>query len=49
MIPIVRILIGGGPEALKFILDGVEQYPPIPAVIVSGSGKAADILAYAHR
>ena len=49
MIPVVRILLGGGPEALEVILDGVEQEPPIPVVIISGSGKGADILAYAHR
>ena len=48
-VPIIRILLRGGPVSIKFILAGLKQKPPVPVVIISDSGKAADILAYAHR
>ena len=48
-IPIIRILLGGGSESIRFILAELKREPPVPVVIISDSGKAADILAYAHR
>ena len=48
-VPIIRILLGGGSESIKFILAELKREPPVPVVIISDSGKAADILAYAHR
>ena len=46
---LIRILLGGGSESIRFILAELKREPPVPVVIISDSGKAADILAYAHR
>ena len=49
--PIIRIVLGGGPEAIEFILRELKtpKLTPVPVVIVQGSGKAADILAFAYK
>ena len=48
-IRIIRILLGGKAKSIEFISNELKQEHPIAVVIISGSGKASDILAYAHR
>ena len=46
-IPLITLLLEGGTDAIYEIKDnlGLGQ----PCVVVDGSGRAADILAYAHN
>lgn len=43
----VTVVLGGGEDALKAVKESVKH--GIPAVIVEGTGRAADILAFAHH
>ena len=45
----VRLVLGGGPFTIDFILAELKKKNPVPVIAITGSGKAADILAYAHR
>eukprot|EP00106_Octopus_bimaculoides_P013708 XP_014781150.1 PREDICTED: transient receptor potential cation channel subfamily M member 2-like isoform X2 [Octopus bimaculoides] len=46
-IPAVVIMVEGGPGTLKSVCDSISRN--IPVVIVKGSGRAADIMAYAYQ
>ena len=46
-IPIVTLLLEGGRDALRIIKDRLAE--GIPCVAIEGSGRAADILSYAHK
>ena len=44
-VPVVCVVVEGGPNTLATVCEAVTN--GTPAVIVAGSGRAADILAYA--
>ncbi|XP_021362499.1 transient receptor potential cation channel subfamily M member 2-like isoform X2 [Mizuhopecten yessoensis] len=46
-VPIVLLVLQGGPNTLQTVKQAVHNNTPI--VVVEGSGKAADILAYAYN
>ncbi|PIK61557.1 putative transient receptor potential cation channel subfamily M member 6 [Apostichopus japonicus] len=46
-VPIVCLVLEGGIDTIKVVLQNVSQNPPIPIVVVEGSGRAADLIAYA--
>ena len=46
-IPIITLLLEGGTDAIFKVKDSLEQGQP--CVIIEGSGRAADILAYGYR
>jgi hypothetical protein len=46
-IPIVTLLLEGGRDAIRIIKNRLKQ--GIPCVAIEGSGRAADILSYAHK
>ena len=46
-IPILTLLLEGGTDAIYDVMASLEQ--GAPCVIIEGSGRAADILAYAYR
>jgi hypothetical protein len=46
-IPIVTLLLEGGKDAIRIIKERLKE--GISAVIIEGSGRAADIIAYAYR
>ena len=48
-IPVVLLVIEGGIQTLGTVLKSVESDPPVPIVVAKGSGRAADILAYAYK
>ncbi|CAG0882990.1 unnamed protein product [Darwinula stevensoni] len=48
-IPVVSVVLEGGPNTIRSVLEYVTDSPPVPVVIVDGSGRAADLLAFAHR
>ncbi|XP_078692315.1 transient receptor potential cation channel subfamily M member-like 2 isoform X4 [Branchiostoma floridae x Branchiostoma belcheri] len=46
-IPVVLLVVEGGPGTLKNTKEAVEK--KIPAVIIDGSGRAADVIAYGFK
>ena len=47
--PSIRIMLGGRPETIDATLAGLKKRNPVPVLVVPGTGRAADILAYAHK
>ena len=47
-IPVVLLVLEGGPNTILTVLESVTSNPAVPVVIAEGSGRAADILAHAH-
>ncbi|KAJ7365831.1 Transient receptor putative cation channel sub M member 7 [Desmophyllum pertusum] len=48
-VPVVLLVLEGGPNTILTVLESVTRNPAVPVVVAEGSGRAADILAYAHR
>ncbi|XP_041465678.1 transient receptor potential cation channel subfamily M member 3-like isoform X1 [Lytechinus variegatus] len=48
-VPAVCVCLEGGVNTIKVVLENVTHDPPIPVVIADGSGRAADLIAYAYR
>ncbi|GAB6029581.1 hypothetical protein CHUAL_005324 [Chamberlinius hualienensis] len=48
-IPIVGVIIEGGADTIRCVLEYVTDTPPIPVVVCDGSGRAADLLAFTHK
>lgn len=47
--PIVRVLLGGGPETIELTLSELKKENSVPLIIVRGSGRVADVLVFAYR
>ena len=47
-IPVVLVVLEGGPNTIETVLKSVTSCPAVPVVIAEGSGRAANILAYAY-
>jgi len=45
----VLLVLEGGPNAILTVLESVTSNPAVPIVVAEGSGRAADILAYAYE
>uniref|UniRef100_A0A7E4V2Z3 LSDAT_euk domain-containing protein n=2 Tax=Panagrellus redivivus TaxID=6233 RepID=A0A7E4V2Z3_PANRE len=48
-VPVVCVLLEGGACTIRTVLDYVTNYPRVPVVICDGSGRASDLLAFAHQ
>ncbi|XP_072167495.1 transient receptor potential cation channel subfamily M member 3-like [Diadema setosum] len=48
-VPAVCVALEGGLNTIRVVLENVTHDPPIPVVIAEGSGRAADLIAYAYR
>lgn len=48
-IPVVCLVLEGGKNTINVVLESVRQNPPIPVIVIDGSGRAADLLAFAHQ
>ncbi|CAA92726.2 TRPM SLOG domain-containing protein [Caenorhabditis elegans] len=48
-IPLVCVVLEGGAFTIKMVHDYVTTIPRIPVIVCDGSGRAADILAFAHQ
>ena len=48
-IPGVQLVLGGNHKSISKIYANLKQEPSIPVIIFNGTGKAADLLAYAVR
>ncbi|KAJ8028997.1 Transient receptor potential cation channel subfamily M member 3 [Holothuria leucospilota] len=48
-VPVVSVIIEGGPTAIRTVLANISAHPRIPVVVFDGTGRAADILAFAQK
>ncbi|CAH1392573.1 unnamed protein product [Nezara viridula] len=47
--PVVCLVIEGGTNTIRAVLEYVTDTPPVPIVVCDGSGRAADLLAFTHK
>lgn len=47
--PVVCVVVEGGPTIVSTVLDYVSSVPPVPVFVFEGSGRAADLLAFLHK
>lgn len=45
----VCLIVEGGMHTIRTVLEYVTDSPPVPVVVVEGSGRAADLIAFAHK
>ncbi|CAF3698093.1 unnamed protein product [Adineta steineri] len=48
-IPVVCVVVEGGTNTIRMVLEHVTDNPPVPVVICDGSGRAADLISFTHR
>ncbi|XP_039196056.1 transient receptor potential cation channel subfamily M member 1 isoform X8 [Crotalus tigris] len=48
-VPVVGLVVEGGPNVISIVLEYLREEPPLPVVICDGSGRASDIISFAHK
>ncbi|XP_064619053.1 transient receptor potential cation channel subfamily M member 3-like isoform X3 [Lineus longissimus] len=48
-VPVVCVILEGGTNTIRTVLEHVTDSPPVPVVVCDGSGRAADLLAFTHQ
>ncbi|KAM6202426.1 transient receptor potential cation channel subfamily M member 1 [Rhynchocyon petersi] len=48
-VPVVGLIVEGGPNVVSVVLEYLREDPPVPVVVCDGSGRASDILSFAHK
>uniref|UniRef100_A0AAQ6IU29 Transient receptor potential cation channel, subfamily M, member 1a n=1 Tax=Anabas testudineus TaxID=64144 RepID=A0AAQ6IU29_ANATE len=48
-VPVVCLILEGGPNIISIVMESLKEEPPVPVVVCDGSGRASDILSFAHR
>ncbi|XP_033847678.2 transient receptor potential cation channel subfamily M member 1-like [Periophthalmus magnuspinnatus] len=48
-VPVVCLILEGGPNVISIVLESLREEPPVPVVVCDGSGRASDILSFAHK
>ncbi|XP_060035256.1 transient receptor potential cation channel subfamily M member 1 [Erinaceus europaeus] len=48
-VPVVGLVVEGGPNVVSIVLEYLREEPPVPVVVCDGSGRASDILSFAHK
>ncbi|MED6290550.1 Transient receptor putative cation channel subfamily M member 1 [Characodon lateralis] len=48
-VPLVCLILEGGPNVISIVLESLKEEPPVPVVVCDGSGRASDIISFAHR
>uniref|UniRef100_A0A3B4BJF4 TRPM SLOG domain-containing protein n=1 Tax=Periophthalmus magnuspinnatus TaxID=409849 RepID=A0A3B4BJF4_9GOBI len=48
-VPVVCVVLEGGPAVISTVLDYVSSVPPVPVFVFEGSGRAADLLAFLYN
>ncbi|XP_042308186.1 transient receptor potential cation channel subfamily M member 6 isoform X2 [Sceloporus undulatus] len=48
-VPLVGLLVEGGPNEILTVWEYVRDKPAIPVVVYEGTGRAADLLAFTHK
>jgi len=47
--PVVCLVMEGGTNTIRTVLDCLTDQHPVPVVVCDGSGRAADLLGFTHR
>nr|XP_020475060.1 transient receptor potential cation channel subfamily M member 1-like [Monopterus albus] len=48
-VPLVCLIVEGGPNVISIALESLRDEPPVPVVVCDGSGRASDIISFAHK
>ncbi|CAL8261953.1 unnamed protein product [Merluccius merluccius] len=48
-VPVVCLIVEGGPNVISIALESLRDEPPVPVVVCDGSGRASDIISFAHK
>ncbi|KAI8499346.1 Transient receptor putative cation channel sub M member 3, partial [Branchiostoma belcheri] len=48
-VPVVCVVVEGGPNVIHTVCEYTKEVPPVPVVVLDGSGRAADLLAFTHK
>ncbi|XP_057687570.1 transient receptor potential cation channel subfamily M member 6 isoform X2 [Corythoichthys intestinalis] len=48
-VPMVCVIVEGGPAIVSTVLDYVSNNPPVPVIVFEGSGRAADLFAFLYK
>uniref|UniRef100_G3UFB5 Transient receptor potential cation channel subfamily M member 1 n=1 Tax=Loxodonta africana TaxID=9785 RepID=G3UFB5_LOXAF len=48
-VPVVGLVVEGGPNVVSIVLEYLREDPPVPVVVCDGSGRASDVLSFAHK
>ncbi|XP_048043490.1 transient receptor potential cation channel subfamily M member 6 isoform X2 [Megalobrama amblycephala] len=48
-VPLVCVIVEGGPAILSVVLEYVHRSSPVPVLVFEGTGRAADLLALIHK
>ncbi|CAF1489539.1 unnamed protein product, partial [Adineta ricciae] len=48
-IPVVCVIVEGGRNTIPTVIEYVTEEPPVPVVVIDGSGRAADLIAFAYK
>uniref|UniRef100_A0A8C8HXY2 Transient receptor potential cation channel, subfamily M, member 1b n=1 Tax=Oncorhynchus tshawytscha TaxID=74940 RepID=A0A8C8HXY2_ONCTS len=48
-VPLVCLIVEGGPNVISITLESLKEEPPVPVVVCDGSGRASDIMSFAHK
>uniref|UniRef100_A0A4W6CR59 Transient receptor potential cation channel, subfamily M, member 1a n=1 Tax=Lates calcarifer TaxID=8187 RepID=A0A4W6CR59_LATCA len=48
-VPVVCLILEGGPNVISIVLESLKEEPPVPVVVCDGSGRASDIISFAHK
>lgn len=47
--PVVTLILEGGTNTIRTVLECITDTPAVPVVVCDGSGRAADLLAFTHK
>ncbi|XP_062404765.1 transient receptor potential cation channel subfamily M member 1-like [Sardina pilchardus] len=48
-VPLVCLILEGGPNVISTVCERLREEPPVPVVVCDGSGRASDIISFAHK
>lgn len=48
-IPVVCVIVEGGTNTIRTVVEYVTEEPPVSVVVIDGSGRAADLIAFTYR
>ncbi|CAG9531100.1 unnamed protein product [Cercopithifilaria johnstoni] len=48
-VPVICAVLEGGTCTIRAILQYLANQPPVPVIVCDGSGRASDLIAFAHR
>lgn len=48
-VPVVGLVVEGGPNVVSIVLEYLREEPPVPVVVCDGSGRTSNILSFAHK